>query len=410
VAYQTAYLKAHYPSEYMAAVLNHAGSIDKITFFMEECKRMGIRVLGPDVNESLKGFAVNSRGEIRFGLGGLKGAGDVAVDSVINERKQNGPYKDIFDFIKRSVSRSVNKKSLESFAYSGAFDCFPQLHRAQYFNIPDGEKMSGLEKIIGYGQVTQNISTGTTNTLFGDLPSEMNIPTPKIAPCEEWTLTEKLGYEKDVTGMFMSGHPLDHFKFEMKYYGIMQLSDFNEVKESNTLMQSNAGKPFRIAGLVIDAQHRTTKTGRSFGILAFEDLTGKTELALFGEDYMKFQHYLDKGKNIMVNGFFKQGWKPDTYEFKVGSITLLETAKQSLTKSIEINLHPTAISGEFVEFISSNVRNNPGKTSLKFNVIEPRDNLKISMYTTDKGFTMNEDMAEFLLNNLDIEINVGLTA
>ncbi|MDI9364956.1 MAG: DNA polymerase III subunit alpha [Flavobacterium sp.] len=410
VAYQTAYLKAHYPSEYMAAVLNHAGSIDKITFFMEECKRMGIRVLGPDVNESLKGFAVNSRGEIRFGLGGLKGAGDVAVDSVISERKQNGPYTDIFDFIKRSVLRSVNKKSLESFAYSGAFDCFPQLHRAQYFNTPDGEKMSGLEKIIGYGQVTQNLATGTTNTLFGDLPSEMNIPTPKIAPCDEWSLMEKLGYEKDVTGMFMSGHPLDHFKFEMKYYGIKQLSDFNEVKESNTLMQSNVGKHFRIAGLVIDAQHRTTKKGRNFGILTIEDFSGKTEIALWSDDYMKFQHYLDKGKNVLVNGFFKASWKADSFEFKVGSITLLETAKQNFTKSIEINLHPAAISNDFVNFISTNVKNNPGKTSLKFNVIEPRDNIKISMYTTDKGFTMNEDMAEFLLNNLDIEINVALTA
>jgi DNA polymerase-3 subunit alpha len=410
VAYQTAYLKAHYPSEYMAAVLNHAGSIDKITFFMEECKRMGIRVLGPDVNESLKGFAVNSRGEIRFGLGGLKGAGDVAVDSVINERKQNGPYADIFDFIKRSVSRSVNKKSLESFAYSGAFDCFPQLHRAQYFNIPDGEKMSGLEKIIGYGQVTQNLATGTTNTLFGDLPSEMNIPAPKIAPCEEWSLTEKLGHEKEITGMFMSGHPLDHFKFEMKYYGIMQLSDFNELKESNTLMQSNVGKSFRIAGLVIDAQHRTTKTGRNFGILTIEDFSGKTEIVLWSDDYMKFQNYLDKGKNVLVNGFFKASWKADSFEFKVGSITLLETAKQNLTKSIEINVHPAAISGDFVDFISTNVKNNPGKTLLKFNVIEPRDNLKISMYTTDRGFTMNEDMADFLLNNLDIEINVGLTA
>jgi DNA polymerase-3 subunit alpha len=170
VAYQTAYLKAHYPSEYMAAVLNHAGSIDKITFFMEECKRMGIKVLGPDVNESLKGFAVNSRGEIRFGLGGLKGAGDVAVDSIIAERKQNGAYLDIFDFIKRSVSRNVNKKSLESIVYSGGFDCFTQFHRAQYFNIPDGERISGLEKMIGFGQVTQSLATGTTNTLFGDLP------------------------------------------------------------------------------------------------------------------------------------------------------------------------------------------------------------------------------------------------
>ncbi len=410
VAYQTAYLKAHYPSEYMAAVLNHAGSIDKITFFMEECKRMGIKVLGPDVNESLKGFAVNRRGEIRFGLGGLKGAGDNAVDSIIAERKQNGVYLDIFDFIKRSVSRNVNKKSLESIAYSGGFDCFTQFHRAQYFNIPDGERISGLEKMIGYGQVTQSLATGTTNTLFGDLPSEMNIPIPKIAPCEPWSLTEKLGYEKEVTGMFMSGHPLDHFKFEMKYYGIMQLSDFNEFKESNTLAQSNAGKPFRIAGLVIDAQHRTTKTGRNFGILTLEDFSGKTELALWSDDYMKFQNYLDKGKNVLVNGFFKASWKADAFEFKVSSINLLETAKQNLTKSIDINIHPAAVSGEFVQFISNNVRSNPGKSSLRFNMIEPRENLKISLYTNDKGFLMNEEMADFLMNNLDVEISVGLVS
>ena len=410
VAYQTAYLKAHYPSEYMAAVLNHAGSIDKITFFMEECKRMGIKVLGPDVNESLKGFAVNSRGEIRFGLGGLKGAGDNAVDSIIAERKQNGAYLDIFDFIKRSVSRNVNKKSLESIAYSGGFDCFTQFHRAQYFNIPDGERISGLEKMIGFGQVTQSLATGTTNTLFGDLPSEMNIPTPKIAPCEPWSLTEKLGYEKDVTGMFMSGHPLDHFKFEMKYYGIMQLSDFNEFKESNTLAQSNAGKQFRIAGLVIDAQHRTTKTGRNFGILTIEDFSGKTELALWADDYMKFQNYLDKGKNVLINGFFKASWKGDTFEFKVSSINLLETAKQNLTKSIDINIHPASVSGEFVDFVSNNVKSNPGKSSLRFNMIEPRENLKISMYTSEKGFLMNEEMADFLMNNLDVEISVGLVS
>ncbi|MBC7651566.1 MAG: DNA polymerase III subunit alpha, partial [Deinococcales bacterium] len=363
VAYQTAYLKAHYPSEYMAAVLNHAGSIDKITFFMEECKRMGIKVLGPDVNESLKGFAVNNRGEIRFGLGGLKGAGDNAVDSIIIERKLNGNYVDIFNFIKRAVARNVNKKSLESIAYSGGFDCFTHIHRAQYFNVPEGERISGLEKIIGFGQVTQSLTIGTTNTLFGDLPSEMTITLPKIAPCEPWTLTEKLTHEKEVTGIFLSGHPLDHFKFELKYYGIMQLSDFNEFKESTTLAQSNAGKVFRIAGLVIDAQHRTTKTGRNFGILTIEDFSGKTELALWSDDYMKFQNYLDKGKNVLINGFFKASWKGDTFEFKVTSINLLETAKQNLTKSIDINVNPSAVSGEFVEFVSKNVRSHPGKSS-----------------------------------------------
>src|ERR1700754_3825412 len=148
VAYQTAYLKARYPSEYMAAVLNNAGSIDKITFFMDECKRMGLKVLGPDINESKKGFAVNAKGEIRFGLGGLKGVGEAAVESIILERSRNDPYKNIFDFIKRVNQRSINKKTLESLAYAGAFDCFPELHRAQYFKVPDGETMAGLERIM----------------------------------------------------------------------------------------------------------------------------------------------------------------------------------------------------------------------------------------------------------------------
>jgi len=408
VAYQTAYLKAHYPSEYMAAVLNHAGSIEKITFFMEECKRMGLKVLGPDVNESLKGFAVNSKGEIRFGLGGLKGAGDAAVDTIIEERKKDGLYKDVFDFSKRLVGRNVNKKSLESIAYSGGFDCFPELHRAQYFYIAEGEKLSGLEKIIAYGQAQQTAKTGSSNTLFGDFATEMNVPTPKIAPCEQWGLTEKLDHEKDVTGMFMSGHPLDNFKFEMKYYGIIQLSDFNEVKDNPALMQSNAGKPFRIAGLVTDAQHRTTKTGRNFGILTLEDFSGKTEIALWSDDYMRFKDYLDKGKNVLVNGFFKASWKADSYEFKVSSINLLETAKQNLTKSIEIGLHPSAVSAEFVSFMSNNVMQNPGKSTLKFTINEPREQIKINLFTSEKGFTMNDDMAQFLLNNIDIDVQVGL--
>jgi DNA polymerase-3 subunit alpha len=408
VAYQTAYLKAHYPSEYMSAVLNHAGSIEKITFYMEECKRMGIKVLGPDINESIKGFAPNKKGEIRFGLGGLKGVGENAIENIIAEREIQGTYKTIFDFIKRVNQRAVNKRSLESLAYSGTFDCFPQFHRAQYFFIPEGDRTNGIEKIIGYGQVQQSLSTGTTNTLFGDLPQVMDVPPPKIPACEQWTLTEKLEHEKDVTGMFMSGHPLDHYKFELKYYGIIPLGDFNEVKESNTLAQANLNKPFRMAGLVIDAQHRVTKTGRNFGILTIEDFSGKTELALWSDDYMRFKEYLDKGKNVLVNGFFKSGWKPDTFEFKVSSITLLETVKQNLTKSIELNMHPVSVSKEMIDFIESNTKRNPGKSSLRFNIIEPAENLKVSLYTYEKGFAMNEDMAEFLLNNPEVEVSVGL--
>jgi DNA polymerase-3 subunit alpha len=207
VAYQTAYLKAHYPAEYMSAVLNNAGSIEKITFFMEECKRMGIKVLGPDINESQKGFAVNKAGEIRFGLGGLKGVGEAAVESIIVERKRGGSFINVFDFIKRINQRTVNKKTLESLAYAGGFDCFRDLSRSQYFALAEGETINGLEKIIKYGQVISTQNSTTANTLFGDLPITMEIPPPRIPDCSPWPLTVQLDYRKEVTGMFLSGHP-----------------------------------------------------------------------------------------------------------------------------------------------------------------------------------------------------------
>ncbi len=408
VAYQTAYLKAHYPGEYMSAVLNHAGAIEKITFFMEECKRMGIKVLGPDINESLKGFAVNQKGEIRFGLGGLKGVGDAAVDNIIFEREKSGAYKDIFDFIKRVLQKNVNKKSLESLVYSGAFDCFTEYHRAQYFHTPDGEKMNGLERIISYGQSTQNVA-GNANTLFGDMMSEaMQVQLPKIPNCEPWTLTELLDHEKEVTGMFMSGHPLDHFKFELKYYGITKINDFNEIKDTLHL-QPNPGKGLRVAGLIIDVQHRVTKTGKNFGSFVIEDFTGKTEFLLWSEDYIKFQNYLDKGQNVLLNGYFRPRYnRPNEFDFKINTMSLLETVKQNLTRSIEINMHPASITPDFVGFVDKNVRNFPGKSSLRFNIYEPKENMKVSLFSFEKGFLMNEEMADFLMENPDVEVSVGL--
>ncbi|HEX8333047.1 MAG TPA: DNA polymerase III subunit alpha, partial [Segetibacter sp.] len=244
VAYQTAYLKAHYPSEYMAAVLNHAGSIDKITFFMEECKRMGLKVLGPDINESQKGFAVNMKGEIRFGMMGLKGVGENAIECILEERKKKGPYKSIFDLVKRVNLRAASKKSLESLAYSGAFDCFKEYHRAQYF-INKETNVCGLDIIINFGNKYQAQAQNQSNSLFGDMIS-LDIPTPQLPKVEQWTLTELLDHEKDVTGIFMSGHPLDHFKFELKHYNITPLNEFNEVKDAPNLLP-NINKQYRLA-------------------------------------------------------------------------------------------------------------------------------------------------------------------
>jgi len=408
LAYQTAYLKAHYPGEYMSAVLNHAGSIDKITFFMEECKRMTIKVLGPDINESLNGFSVNKNGEIRFGLGGLKGVGEAAIDTIITERNKAGHFKDMVDFIKRVLSRSVNKKSLESLAYSGTFDCFPEYHRAQFFHVADGDRTNGLEKLINYAQALQNINTGTTNTLFGDLPSAMQVPVPKITVCEEWTLTEKLDHEKDITGMFMSGHPLDHFSFEMRHYQFTPINDFNEVRDTLSVNLNQLGRNFKLAGLVTEVQHRMTKTGKNFGSFIIEDFTGKTDFILWSEDYIKFQNYLEVGQKIFLTGSFRNRYnQPNAFEFKITNMSLLETVKQNQTRSIEISMHPSKLDQEILEFVEKNLKQNPGRASLKFNFVEPREQLVASVRTYEKGFLMNDDMVSFLDKHPDLSVLVN---
>ncbi len=406
VAYQTAYLKAHYPSEYMSAVLNHAGSIEKITFFMEECKRMGITVLGPDINESRKGFSPNEQGLIRFGFGGLKGVGDAAIDSIVTEQK-NGKFTDVFDFVKRINLRTVNKKTIESLVYSGAFDCFEDLHRAQYFFAMPGDTRSGIEKLIAFGNQYQASQNNTGATLFG-FDQMPEIPTPKMAYCEPWALIEKLNFEKEITGIYLSGHPLDHFKFELKYYNIKPLIDFNEIAQSNTLLEEYEGKKMRIAGYVIDGQHRKTKTGRDFGSLKIEDFSGGSEVMLWGDDYIKFKNYLEKGCLLLITGIFRKRFNGETYEFKVTSMSLFEDARGALAKQIEVRIEPASLSQDFIEFMTANIKANPGSSGFKFTVYEPTENLRINMLVQDGGFSMNKEMAEFLLNNTDIEIDVAV--
>lgn len=405
VAYQTAYLKAHYPAEYMAAVLNNAGSIDKITFFMEECKRMGLQVLGPDINESQKGFAVNEKGEIRFGLGGLKGVGEAAVESIIEERKKGGRFAHVFDFIKRINQRTVNKKTLESLAYAGGFDCFPEHHRAQYFNVPEGEAINGLEKIIKYGQVMATQNATTTNTLFGDLPISMEIPPPRIPDCEPWPLIRQLDLEKEVTGIFLSGHPLDHYKFEMRHYGVTSIADFNEFKEAIT-MQPNPGRPFRLVALVADAQHRIARSGNKYGNFVIEDYSGKTEFPLFSEDYLRLTPLLQQGSTVLINGYFKPRYNKDEFEFKVMGVKLAETMKREMTRQVTIETHPQALSAELLNFVEKNVKNHPGSTTLKFVLTEPRNRMRISLVTTNNGFELNEEMIQFLEKSPELDVQV----
>jgi DNA polymerase-3 subunit alpha len=407
VAYQTAYLKAHYPAAFMAAVLNHAGSMDKITFFMEECKRMGLRVLGPDINESLKGFAVNGKGEIRFGMAGLKGVGESAVESVIEERQKKGPFKDIFDLVRRINQRTVNKKSLESLAVSGAFDCFTQMHRAQYFHVPEGDMTTGLEKIIKFGNVWQSQSSNVSNTLFGDLPVMHEIPPPKIPDCPTWPLIELLDKEKEVTGMFLSGHPLDNYRFEMRHYGITPVNEFNEFKEAVAL-HPNPFRPFRLACLVAGAQHKISRAGKKYGVLTLEDFTGKFELTLFSDNYVKYANYFEIGNCLYITGKFEKWESRNEWNFRVAEICLLETIKKTLTRAVQLSIHPMLLQTSHIDFLERNIRSHPGKGGLKITFAEPKQQLKVMMNSPmDKGFEMNDEMAAFLDQNPDFEVTVS---
>ncbi len=409
VAYQTAYLKAHYPAEFMAAVLNHAGNIEKITFFMEECKRMGLKVLGPDVNESLKGFAVNNKGEIRIGLGGLKGVGEAAVESIIEERTKRGPFKTIFDLVKRVNQRTANKKSLESLATAGAFDFYQELHRAQYFHVAEGESITGLEKIIKFGNIWQNQSTSNTNTLFGDLPLMHDIPPPKIPDCPTWSLTELLDKEKEVTGMFLSGHPLDHYRFEMTHYDIVPVAAFNEFKETITA-QPQPAKPFRLACLVTGSQHKLSRTGKKYGVLNLEDFSGKFELTLFGDVYVKYANYFVTGTCVFVTGRFEKWESRNEWNFRVSEICLLETIRKTLTKQVQVNINPNLFTEEHLLFLERNVKMNPGKARLKFMIQELKGDKQVVFNTRDKGFEMNDEMAAFLYENPDMSVAVETVA
>ena len=404
VAYQTAYLKAHYPAEYMAAVLNHAGAIEKLTFYMEECKRMGIRVLGPDINESQKGFAVNDSGGIRFGLGGLKGVGENAIENIITERKKDGAYLDPFDFIKRVNQRAVNKRTLESLVYAGAFDTFPQLHRAQYLCIPEGETQSGLEKMVKFGNIVQAQAVSSTNTLFGDLPAVLDIKPPHIAPCPPWSLTEQLDKEKEVTGIYLSGHPLDHYKFEFKHYGITSIQDFNEVKESQTL--ASAGKTYKLLCLVSVANHRISRQGNKFGSFVLEDYSGKTEIVLFGDDYVRYNAYLQQGHAIFLVGCFKQRFNKSEFEFRISSLALAENIKRQLTKQLQLEIDVRNVQDQMIDFLEENIKKNPGKSTLRIVVSEPKNNLKANLVTLDGGFEMNNALIDYLENKPEIEVQV----
>jgi DNA polymerase III subunit alpha len=340
VAYHTAYLKANYPAEYMAAVLTHSQSnLENVTFFIEECRSLGIKVLGPHVNESGVYFEVNKAGQIRFGLGAIKGAGESAVEGIIHEREK-GPFADIFDFARRLSQRSVNKKTFECLALSGAFDCFEGIHRRQYVFAKEGD-ISLIEKAIKYAAKSQQEEQSSQASLFGG-SSGTSMPKPRIEFVEPFTEIEKLNLEKEVVGIYISGHPLDNFRFEMDAFCTGTCSQLNEI-------EALVGRELKLGGIVSAVEHRTTKTGKPFGKFTLEDYNGNGTFTLFGEDYLKFRNFMNLGWFLFVEGaVVKNTWGQQNLEFKIRNIELLNEIGVKRCKGISIQVDIKDVTKDFI--------------------------------------------------------------
>lgn len=365
VAFQTAYLKAHYPAEYMAAVLTHnLSDIKKITFFIDETRRMGIPVLGPDVNESAYNFAVNKAGQIRFGLGAVKGVGENAVSAIIDERNLNGQFKDIIDLTRRVNLRTINRRSLEAMANAGAFDTFEGSHRAQYFYQEGPDAPIFLEKVLKHASDYQAQKMGMQASLFGG-DSEVEMPEVQMPECEPWSNFEQLRNEKEVTGFYMSGHPLDDYRLEIEAFCKNTIADIREENIKRML-----GHQVSVAGIVTSSTERTTKNNTLFGIFVMEDHNDSVQLSMFSDDYMKFRHLLVQGMSLIVTGSVQKRFRDsDQIELKVSNVSLLAESIDKLTKSVTITLDAFEVNDEMVAMLKDAVSASRGNTPLYVNVV-----------------------------------------
>lgn len=407
VAYQTAYLKAHYPAEYMAAVLsNNMNDIKQVTFFMEECKRMGLTVLGPDVNESHYKFTVNESGAIRFGIGAVKGVGAGAVDTIVQTRA-TGPYKSIFDFAKRIDLRSANKKAFESLAYAGGFDGFTDTHRAQYF-YKDGDNTTGIEKAIKFAQRFKENESSAQASLFGG-GAATALPEPVLAPCNPWGLIEKLKYEKDVIGIYLTSHPLDNYKFEIEHFcqnRVSELQLINKVKasevEEDVLLEFNRikNKEVIIGGIIANAAHKVSKAGKPFGSFIIEDYSDSYEIAVFGEDYVKFKGYIQEGYFVQIRGLVQERFRQvGNWGFELKNILLLSDLRDKLAKSFTIQIALHQLNDQMIhkiqELIDTTVpEGEAASCGLKFMVVDVKENISVEMPAKSKKIKITNELLE----------------
>lgn len=375
VAYQTAYLKAHYPAEYMAAVLNSQNNIEKITFYMEECQRMGLQVLGPHVGESLKGFTVTGNNVIRFGLNAIKGVGEAAVEDIINERQRKGTYKSVFDFIQRVNPKTVSKRTLENLVLAGALDCFNELHRAQYFYTPDVDPVSGLERLTRFAAQFHASASAATNSLFGELAMP-DVKQPVIPDCDPWSLTELLEREKEVVGIYLSAHPLDGFRFEMNHMGFVPVADIGQY----------VNKTIKIAGFVTDAEHRTTKRGSRFGKFFLNDYSGHYEITLWEKAYVQFANFVANDLKLIIQGSYApHRYRQNEMEFNVHQVWLLEQAFDLLAKKMHVSLPLASFTDQFTDQFVAHIIRNPGNMELSILIEDDETKLTSKLKSSAKS-------------------------
>ncbi|HJN54301.1 MAG TPA: DNA polymerase III subunit alpha, partial [Flavobacteriaceae bacterium] len=394
IAYQTAYLKANYPAEYMASVLsNNMNDIKNITFFMGECKRMRLDVLGPDINESYYKFAVNKDNAIRFGMGAIKGVGASAVNAIVSERKNNGNYTSIFDLSKRVELRAANKKAFDSLAAAGAFDCFNSIHRAQYFNdIGDG--ITFIEKIIKHGGKFQANKNSAQVSLFQN-SSDVQVAELQVPETKQWNTIEKLSREREVIGIYISGHPLDDFKVEMESFCNANVSMFKSPKDY-------LGKELTIAGVITDLEHRVSRQGKGWASFTLEDYVDSFEFRIFGEDYLKFKHFLILNNFIHIKITIVEGWKNKETgivgdpRFQYKNFKLLQDVVKSFARKLSIQLNLDEIKETKIDEIKKLLVKHKGEHNLSFVVYDEKEKIKIDMQASKHKINISPELLELL--------------
>ena len=396
VAFQTAYLKANYPSEYMAAVLSRSGDLDKMTKFMDECKSMRIAVKGPDINESFRSFSANKTGDIRFGLSGLKGIGTNVVSAIIDERDANGPYKSIFDFVERVNLSACNRRALESLALAGAFDCFSEVTREDFFarNTKD-ETLS--EILVRYGQKYQLDKNSQTISLFGG--DEVVTTRPQLLHSEKWPMIVKLEKEKELVGMYLSAHPLDPYYLELAYGCNVRLKDLSESEQA-------LDKELTFGGLVVGYETKISRKGSQFGIMKIEDYSGSYEIRLFGKNFIEYDKYGKPGTPILVRGMYQKRKFNDSVDLNILSMDLLEDYKGKMIHSICIEINVDDLNDRISELLKDYLgKSTENRANLYYKLVDVDRKHSVTLLSKYK-MPVTKQLIECLKENgFEFEVN-----